>query len=100
MSLWPLKLSAPAVPTPQRSCWRLVGFPAEVESRVYQLTPEKTRGEVSTTIRAEFTHVAVNEAIDPRLFQAVATQEIPPGPGPQPEAPQHAGREVSTGGKD
>jgi cytochrome o ubiquinol oxidase subunit II len=39
-------------------------------------------------------------AIDPRLFQAVATQEIPPGPGPQPEAPQHAGREVSTGGKD
>ena len=39
-------------------------------------------------------------AIDPQLFQAVATQKIPPGPGPQPEAPEHAGREISTGGKD
>jgi cytochrome o ubiquinol oxidase subunit 2 len=38
--------------------------------------------------------------IDPELFQAVATHKIPPGPGPQPEAPQHAGREISTGGKD
>ena len=39
-------------------------------------------------------------AVDPGLFDAVATQKIPPGPGPQPEAPEHAGREVSTGGKD
>jgi cytochrome o ubiquinol oxidase subunit 2 len=39
-------------------------------------------------------------AIDPALFEAVATQKIPPGPGPQPESPQHGGREVSTGGKD
>lgn len=39
-------------------------------------------------------------AVDPQLFQAIATQAIAPGPGPQPEAPQHAGREVSTGGKD
>ena len=39
-------------------------------------------------------------AIDPQLFEAVATQKIPPGPGPQPEAPGHAGREISTGGKD
>jgi cytochrome o ubiquinol oxidase subunit II len=39
-------------------------------------------------------------AIDPTLFQDVATQRIPPGPGPQPESPEHAGREVSTGGKD
>lgn len=39
-------------------------------------------------------------AIDPQLFQAVATQKILPAPGPQPEAPEHAGREVSTGGKD
>ncbi|MEP9396421.1 ubiquinol oxidase subunit II [Mesorhizobium sp. KR2-14] len=38
--------------------------------------------------------------IDPQLFHAVATQEIAPGPGPQPEAPTHAGREISTGGKD
>jgi cytochrome o ubiquinol oxidase subunit 2 len=39
-------------------------------------------------------------SIDPGLFQAVATQEIPPGPGPEPNGPEHAGREVSTGGKD
>jgi cytochrome o ubiquinol oxidase subunit 2 len=39
-------------------------------------------------------------AVDPQLFQAVATQKIAPGPGPLPEAPEHAGREVSTGGKD
>ncbi|MFC3067873.1 ubiquinol oxidase subunit II [Phenylobacterium soli] len=37
-------------------------------------------------------------AIDPQLFQAVATQKIPPAPGPEPENPAHAGREVSTGG--
>ncbi|MBS0524188.1 MAG: COX aromatic rich motif-containing protein [Proteobacteria bacterium] len=35
---------------------------------------------------------------DPQLFDAVATQKIPPGPGPQPGAPEHAGREVSAGG--
>jgi len=39
-------------------------------------------------------------AIDAQLFHAVATQKIPPGPGPEPENPQHAGREVATGGKD
>ncbi len=39
-------------------------------------------------------------AIDPHLFHAVATQKIPPGPGPQPESSEHAGREVAVGGKD
>jgi cytochrome o ubiquinol oxidase subunit 2 len=39
-------------------------------------------------------------AIDPELFHAVATQKIPPGPGPQPESPEHAGREVATGERD
>jgi cytochrome o ubiquinol oxidase subunit 2 len=39
-------------------------------------------------------------AIDPGLFQAIASQKLPPGPGPEPESPQHAGRETSTGGKD
>jgi cytochrome o ubiquinol oxidase subunit 2 len=38
-------------------------------------------------------------AVDPQLFHAVATQQIPPGPGPAPEGPGHAGREVSTGGQ-
>jgi cytochrome o ubiquinol oxidase subunit 2 len=36
--------------------------------------------------------------VDPQLFQAIAAQKLPPGPGPQPEAPGHAGREISTGG--
>jgi cytochrome o ubiquinol oxidase subunit 2 len=38
--------------------------------------------------------------IDPQLFQGIATQKIPPGPGPQSGAPEHGGRETSTGGKD
>jgi cytochrome o ubiquinol oxidase subunit 2 len=37
--------------------------------------------------------------VDPQLFHAIATQKIAPGPGPEPENPAHAGREVSTGGK-
>jgi cytochrome o ubiquinol oxidase subunit 2 len=37
---------------------------------------------------------------DPKLFDAVAMQHVPPGPGPEPENPSHAGREVSTGGHD
>ncbi|MBP2302191.1 ubiquinol oxidase subunit II [Azospirillum picis] len=39
-------------------------------------------------------------AVDPRLFEAVATQAHPPGPGPQPGGAPHAGREATTGGKD
>jgi len=37
-------------------------------------------------------------AVDPRLFQAIATQIIPPAPGPQPGNDSHAGREVSPAG--
>src|SRR3954466_11899402 len=37
--------------------------------------------------------------VDPRLFQAIATQRIPPAPGPEPGNPQHAGREVSPAGR-
>ena len=36
--------------------------------------------------------------VDPQLFHAIATQKIPPGPGPAPGSPEHAGREVSTPG--
>jgi cytochrome o ubiquinol oxidase subunit 2 len=43
-------------------------------------------------------------AVDPNLFQAIATQKIAPGPGPtlgpQPGAPQHAGREIAPGGRN
>lgn len=38
--------------------------------------------------------------IDPDLFHAIATQKIPPGPGPQPGSSEHAGREVVAGGRD
>jgi cytochrome o ubiquinol oxidase subunit 2 len=38
-------------------------------------------------------------AVDPRLFDAIATQKIPPAPGPEPENPQHAGREVTPAGR-
>jgi cytochrome o ubiquinol oxidase subunit 2 len=44
--------------------------------------------------------ISTFRAVDPQLFQAVAAQKIAPGPGPQPESPQHAGREVSTEGKN
>jgi cytochrome o ubiquinol oxidase subunit 2 len=37
--------------------------------------------------------------VDPQLFQAIAAQTLPPAPGPEPENPSHAGREVSTGGR-
>jgi len=36
---------------------------------------------------------------DLHIFDAVAAQKVPPGPGPQPEAPSNAGREHSTGGR-
>jgi cytochrome o ubiquinol oxidase subunit 2 len=36
--------------------------------------------------------------VDPQLFNDVATQKIAPAPGPEPENPAHAGRQVSAGG--
>jgi cytochrome o ubiquinol oxidase subunit 2 len=38
-------------------------------------------------------------AVDPRLFDAIATQKIPPPPGPEPENSKHAGREVTNAGR-
>ncbi|HEY1752430.1 MAG TPA: ubiquinol oxidase subunit II [Caulobacteraceae bacterium] len=45
-------------------------------------------------------HVApiTYRGIDPQLFHDIATQRIAPAPGPQPESPAHAGREIATGG--
>jgi cytochrome o ubiquinol oxidase subunit 2 len=37
--------------------------------------------------------------VDPQLFQAVAAQKIAPAPGPAPEGPHPAGRQVAAGGK-
>jgi cytochrome o ubiquinol oxidase subunit 2 len=36
--------------------------------------------------------------VDPQLFHAISMQKIAPGPGPEPENPAHAGREVAHGG--
>jgi cytochrome o ubiquinol oxidase subunit 2 len=38
--------------------------------------------------------------VDPRLFQAIATQKFGPAPGPEPAGPSHAGREVSVAGRN
>ena len=38
--------------------------------------------------------------VDPMLFDAVVAQKIALGPGPEPENPAHAGREISTGGHE
>ena len=38
-------------------------------------------------------------AVDPQLFKAVAVLHEPPGPGPEPAGPGHAGREVTTVGR-
>jgi cytochrome o ubiquinol oxidase subunit 2 len=38
--------------------------------------------------------------VDPHLFQAIATQKIPPAPGPEPENEAHAGREVTPAGRN
>jgi cytochrome o ubiquinol oxidase subunit 2 len=34
-------------------------------------------------------------AVQPDLFQAITSLQIPPGPGPEPSTPEHAGREVT-----
>jgi cytochrome o ubiquinol oxidase subunit 2 len=38
--------------------------------------------------------------VDPRLFQVIATQRIPPAPGPEPANAEHAGREVTPAGRN
>ncbi|HEX8239953.1 MAG TPA: ubiquinol oxidase subunit II [Allosphingosinicella sp.] len=38
--------------------------------------------------------------VDPRLFDAIATQRIPPAPGPQPGDAAHGGREATPAGRN
>jgi cytochrome o ubiquinol oxidase subunit 2 len=38
--------------------------------------------------------------VDPRLFQAIAAQRIPPAPGPEPANENHSGREVTPAGRN
>ncbi|MBV9882022.1 MAG: ubiquinol oxidase subunit II [Sphingomonadaceae bacterium] len=42
---------------------------------------------------------AAFRAVDPTLFQAISTQQIPPAPGPEPGNEEHAGREVTPAGR-
>lgn len=46
-------------------------------------------------------HVApvTYRGVDTAIFQGIASQKIAPAPGPEPDNPAHAGREVVTGGK-
>lgn len=39
------------------------------------------------------------KAVDPDIFQKVASLKLGPAPGPEPEAPAHAGREVTSAGR-
>jgi cytochrome o ubiquinol oxidase subunit 2 len=38
--------------------------------------------------------------VDPRLFHAIATQRIPPAPGPAPVTQGHGGRETTPAGRN
>ena len=38
-------------------------------------------------------------AVDPQLFHAISSQELPPAPGPEPGNEAHAGREVTPAGR-
>ena len=38
--------------------------------------------------------------VDPRLFHAIATQRIPPAPGPAPGSASHTGRETTPAGRN
>jgi len=42
---------------------------------------------------------AAFRAVDPQLFHAISTQQIPPAPGPEPASDAHAGREVTSAGR-
>ena len=69
---------------------RVSGDGAVLDEPAYVRLMQQTQNVPPSTFRA----------IDRQLFQAVAEQKIPPGPGPQPESPEHAGREVAPGGRD
>ena len=42
---------------------------------------------------------AAFRAVDPQLFHAISTQQIPPAPGPEPGNDAHAGREATSAGR-
>jgi cytochrome o ubiquinol oxidase subunit 2 len=81
-----------SVPSSDFEAWvaRVRGNGPTLDEAAYVRLMQQTQNEPPSTFAAT----------DAGLFDRVATQKIPPGPGPQPEAPGHAGREVSTGGKD
>jgi len=81
-----------SVSTPQYAAWTAAarGAGPILDRAAYGRLMQQSQGDKPMTFRA----------VDPQLFQAIATQKIPPAPGPAPEAPPHRGREVATGGKD
>jgi cytochrome o ubiquinol oxidase subunit II len=79
-----------SVPSADFDTWvaSVRGGGPELDERAYVQLKQQTQRVPPKSFRA----------VDPQLFHAVATQKIPPGPGPQ--SGSHAGREVSTGGRD
>ncbi len=54
-----------------------------------------------TALAQQSQHVApaTYGGVEPQLFHAIAMQTTPPGPGPEPANPSHAGRELAPGGR-
>jgi cytochrome o ubiquinol oxidase subunit 2 len=112
--LW-LQADHPGVMFGQSAHFSGDGF-SDMQFQVHSVPEERfaawsasARGGSLMLDRAAYTRLAVQShnvrpyvysGVDPRLFNAIATQQLPPGPGPQPGRPPHAGREVSTGGHD
>jgi cytochrome o ubiquinol oxidase subunit 2 len=80
-----------SVPAPQFAAWAQAarGAGPVLDEAAYAGLARQSQRVAPITYRS----------VDPQLFHAVATQMIAPGPGPEPENPSHAGREVSTGGE-
>ncbi|MFD1612393.1 ubiquinol oxidase subunit II [Sphingomonas tabacisoli] len=87
-----MQFQVKSVPPPQFEAWaagvKTAAGPA-LDSPTYAKLAQQSQAVPPLAFRA----------VDPRLFLAIASQKVPPGPGPEPENSQHAGREVSTGGR-
>ena len=62
--------------------------PQALDQTAYAALSRQSQNVAATTYRA----------VDPTLFQAIAMQKIAPAPGPAPDSPAHAGREITPGG--
>jgi cytochrome o ubiquinol oxidase subunit 2 len=86
-----MQFQVKSVPPDQFAAWTqsVRGAGQALDGNTYAQLARQSRHVPPTAFRA----------VDPQLFQAIATQKIAPAPGPAAENPQHAGREVATGGR-